>query len=114
MSTTPGSSSASRFHSWKCSHLLVMRADLRLLAVAEHYHRVMVEDVGDGVAVVRVVLLKGGLEVPVDVLALDEEQRQAVDEADDVGPAAVEVPFDPQLAHAQEVIVLRCLEVEDP
>ena len=48
-------------------------ADLRLLAVAEHHHRVVVEDVGDGVAVIRVVALEGGLQVAMDVLALDEE-----------------------------------------
>ena len=48
-------------------------SDLRLLTVAEHHHRVVVEDVGNGIAVVRVVLLKGSPEVPVDVLALDEK-----------------------------------------
>ena len=87
--------------------------DLRLLAVAEHHHRVVVEDVGNGIAVVRVVLLKGCPEIPVDVLALDEEQRQTVDEADAVRPPAIEVTFDPQLAHAEKVGILRCLEVED-
>ena len=51
------------------------RADPRLLAVAEHHHRVVVEEVGDGVAVVGVVPLEGGLQVPMDVLALDEQQR---------------------------------------
>ena len=60
------------------------RSNPRLLAVAEHHHRVVVEQVRDGVAVVRVVLLVGGLQVAVDVLALHEQQRQAVDEADDV------------------------------
>ena len=88
------------------------RADLRLLAVGEHHHCVVVEEVGDGVAVVGVVPLESGLEVAVDVLALDEQQGQAVDEPDDVGAAAVEVPFHPQLAHAQEVIVGRLVEVE--
>ena len=48
-----------------------------------------------------------------EVLALDEEQRQAVDEADEVRPAAVEVAAYPQLAHAEEVVVLRRLEVQD-
>ena len=87
--------------------------DLRLLAVTEHHHRVVVEDMGNGVAVVRVVLLKSSPEVPVDVLALDEEQWQTVDEADDVCPAAIEVTFDPQLADTKEMVVFGCLEVED-
>ena len=90
------------------------RADLRLLAVAEHHYRIVVEEMGNGVAVVRVVLLEGGLEVPVDVLALDEQQRKAVDEADDVRPAPVEIAAHPQLAHAEKVIVGGLVEVEDP
>ena len=49
-----------------------------------------------------------------DVLALDEEQGQAVDETDDVRPAAVEIALHPHLAHAEKVIVLRGLEVQDP
>ena len=88
------------------------RADLRLLPVGEHHRCVVVEQVGDGVAVVGVVPLEGGPEVAVDVLALDEQQRQAVDEADDVGAAAVEIPPHPQLAHAQEVVVGGLVEVE--
>ena len=88
------------------------RADARLLAVAEHHHRVVVEEVRHGVAVVRVVLLERRLQVAVDVLALDEQQGQAVDEADHVGPAAVEVAAHPQLAHAEEVVVGRLVEVD--
>ena len=90
------------------------RADPRLLAVAEHDHRVVVEEVGDGVAVVGVVPLEGGLQIPVDVLALHEQQRQAVDEAHDVGPAPVEAAAYPQLPHAEEVVVGGIIEVEDP
>ena len=74
----------------------------------------MVEEVGDGVAVVGIVPLEGGLQIPVDVLALDEQQRQAVHEAHDVGPAPVEAAAHPQLPHAEEVIVGGLVEVEDP
>ena len=88
------------------------RADAGLLAVAEHDHRVVVEEVRHGVAVVRVVRLEGGLQVAVDVLALDEQQRQPVDETDEVGPAPVEVPAHPQLADAEEVVVGRLVEVD--
>ena len=88
------------------------RADPCLLAVAEHHHRVVVEEMRDRVAVVGIVLLEGRLQVAVDVLALDEQQRQPVDEADDVGPAAVEIAAHPQLAHAEEVVVRRVDEVD--
>ena len=87
-------------------------ADPRLLAVGEHHHRVVVEEVRDGVAVIGVVLLEGGLQIAVDVLALDEEQRQPVDEADEVRPAAVEIAAHPQLAYAEEVVVIWVVEVE--
>ena len=90
------------------------RADLRLLAVAEQHDSVVMEEVGNCIAIVGEVLLKGSLEVAMDVLAFDEQQGQAVDEADDVGSPAVEVAPHPQLAHAEEIIVLRRLEVEDP
>ena len=65
------------------------------------------------VFVIREVLLKSGLEIAVDVLALDEQQGQAVDEAHDVGSPTVEVAAHPQFAHAEEVVVLRRLEVKD-
>ena len=74
----------------------------------------MIEQVGDGVAVVGEVLVVGVADVLVDVFQLDEEQRDAVDEAQDVGPAAVGVARDPQLAHDQEMVVRRLLKVEDP
>ena len=46
-----------------------------------------------------------------DVLALDEQQRQPV-ETDDVRPAAVEIAAHPRLAHAEEVVVIWVVEVE--
>ena len=48
-----------------------------------------------------------------DVLALHEEQRQPVDETDQVGSPAVEVAADPKFADREEVVVLRGLEVEN-
>ena len=114
MSTTPAFLLGQPFPLVKVGPLAGDGADLCLLAVGEHHHRVMEKDVGDSVAVVGVVLLVGGLEIAVNVLALDEEQGQAVDEADDVRPAAVEIALHPHLAHTEKVVVLRGLEVEDP
>jgi len=74
-------------------------ADLCLLAIAEHHNGVMMEDVRDGVQVVREVFLEGGFEVLVDILALNEKQRQSVYETDDICPAAVQVARHPQLSH---------------
>ena len=49
-----------------------------------------------------------------DVLALDEQQRQTVDEADDVRPPPVEAAAHPELPHAEKVMVGGFVEVEDP
>ena len=87
-------------------------ADPGLLAVGEHHHRVVVKEMRDRVAVVGVVLLEGGLQVTVDVLALDEEQRQPVDEADDVRPATVQIAANPHFPHAEEVVLVGVVEVE--
>jgi len=47
-----------------------------------------------------------------DVLALDEQQRQPVYEAHDVCPPTVEVAMHPHLSHAKEVVVGRLSVVE--
>ena len=47
------------------------------------------------------------------VLQFHEEQRQAIDEADDVSSAMIEGSIDPHLAHTEEVVLLRRSEVND-
>ena len=90
-----------------------MEPSFAFFAVAKHDDGVVVEDVGDGVAVVRIVAVVRGFEVPVDVFAFDEEEGQAVDEADDVRSPSVEIAFYPQFAYAEEVVVFGCVKVED-
>ncbi len=46
-------------------------------------------------------------------LQLDEHERDAVDEADQVGAPLVQVGVDPELGDEQEVVVLRVLPVDD-
>lgn len=53
------------------------RTDLRLLAAAEHNDGIMVEQVRNSVEVVGEVLLECSLEIIMDVLALDKQQRQS-------------------------------------
>ena len=45
-------------------------------------------------------------------LQLDEEQRDAVDEADQVGAALVHLAGDPELRGQEEIVVLRVLPVD--
>ena len=48
-----------------------------------------------------------------NVLALDEEQRQAVDEAYDVCAAAVQIAAHPQLPDTNKIVVIGVVEVDD-
>ena len=70
----------------------------------------MVEGVGDAVLgqVVGQVVVEAGADVPVDRLQLDEDQRQAVDEAHQIGAPVVvrhAHALDLQLAHGEEAVV---------
>ena len=88
-------------------------ADLRLGTVREDDEPVRDEDVRDRVAVVGEVVVVGVLEVAVRRLQLDEDERDAVDEAEEVGPALVQVALDPELRDEEEVVVGRVLPVDD-
>ncbi|MNC55075.1 hypothetical protein D3C75_1045860 [compost metagenome] len=80
------------------------RTDLGINAIAQDDEGIVVEEMRDGVLVVRKVLLVGRLDVLVDILELHKYERDAVNEADNVCAAAIEVAFDPELPHDQEVV----------
>ncbi len=71
------------------------------------------EDVGHGLLVVGQIFVIGTADVAVDVLQLHEQQRDAVDETDDVGAAEIQRPLDPELAHDEKVVVLCVIEIEN-
>ena len=71
------------------------------------------EQVRDGVSVVAEVLVVRVLQVLVRRLEFDEDERDAVDKPNEVGPAMVEVRVDPELGDEQEVVVLGVLPVDD-
>ena len=88
------------------------------VAVAHHQEDVVVEGVRDAVLVqiVREVLVKTGTDVPVDGLQLNEDQRQAVDETDEVrAPVVVRYShaLDPQLTDRQEAVSGRVPKIDD-
>ena len=90
------------------------RAEFGIHPVGQHNKSVVMEQMRDGVLVIEKVLLIGGAGIAADVLQLHEQQRQAVDEPDDIRPAAVQIAPHPQLPHAEEMVVLGNIEVEDP
>lgn len=73
------------------------RADARVEPVAQDDEGVVVEDVRYGVLVVAEVVFVGVTEVFVVGFEFEEDQRQPVDEADDVGTALVDGAFDFEL-----------------
>ena len=88
-------------------------AQFGLGPVSQDYEGVMAEQMRDGVLVIGQVLLIGGLDILVDVLALDKKQRDSVYKADDVCAAAVEITAHPKLAHTEEIILFRLIKVKN-
>ena len=88
-------------------------AHLGLQAVGKNQKGVVVEEVGNGVQVVGVVVRVGVLDVHRGLFELHKEQRDSVDKAHNVGAAAIEVTVDFQLFDGQEVVVVRALKVDD-
>ena len=95
--------------------MLLGRSDrpvLRIVAVGNHHQRVPVEQVRDGVLVIREVLLVGAVDVHLEALQLDEHQRQTIDEAHQVRPPQPQLAAHPQLAHRQIAVVVGVVEVD--
>ena len=69
------------------------RSDLCRRPVAENNHPVVLEHVRDRVLVVGEVPFIRAPQIAMNVLQLHEEERQAVDEADNVRPSTVERPL---------------------
>ena len=111
--TRRGSSSRSmRFHSKKRSQSAVSEPTRLSVPLRGDEQRVEPEQRRDLLLVVGEVLVEGGARRHAGLLQLDHHQRQAVDEADEVGPAGVERAGDAELADQQEVVVLGLLPVD--
>ena len=88
-------------------------ADLRVDAVGENHEGVEVEDLRHDLAVVAEVVAVCDDDVLRDVLQLHEDERHAVHEPYDVrAAAAAKRAAQPELADAQEVVVVGIVEVE--
>ena len=88
------------------------RPYLCLITVCQHDDAVKVEDMGNGVFVVREIPSIGNLKVPVHVLALDEEEGDSVHKSHDVRTFPVDITFNPEFSDTEEVVVLRNVKVE--
>ena len=90
-SRLPLSASSSRFHSAEVLPPAGDRSVAGAVAVRHDQEGVVMEGMGDDVLVqvVGEVGVEAIADVPVDRLQLDEDQRQAVDETDQIGAAVV-------------------------
>ena len=85
-----------------------------LAAVGEDDQGVGPEKLRDGVLVVAQVAGEGGLQAAVGGLEFDEQQRQAVDKAHQVGAPGVHLARDPELRAEQKVVVGRVVPIHHP
>src|SRR4051794_30414590 len=89
-------------------------ADLGLAAIRQDDDGVVPEQLWNRLLVVLEVVLEGVFDLAVGFLQFDEEERQAVDEADEIAPALVNAPRYPKLRGQEEVVVLRLIPVDHP
>ena len=82
-------------------------------SIRENDEAVRDKEMRNHVAVVAKVVVVGVLEVAMRRLQLDEDQGNAVDEAEQVRPTSVEIAGDPELRYEKEVVVIRRLPVND-
>jgi hypothetical protein len=82
-------------------------------SIREDEEAVRDEQLRNGVAVVAQVVVVSVLQVLVRRLQLDEYERDAVDEPDQVCASVVEVGVDPELRDEEEVVVVWILPVDD-
>jgi len=92
--------------------LAAHRPDLCIHAVGENNDGVMVEEVRYGVLVIAQILLVRGSDISVHVLQFHEDKGDAVDEPDDICPAAIEITSYPEFPDSEEMVVRRLIEVE--
>ena len=81
--------------------------------VAEHNEGVVVEQLRDGVEIVAIVHVEGVDHFHVMVFQFHEKQGDTIDEAHDVGTAAIEGAMHPQLTHTEEFVLVGRVEVDD-
>ena len=87
--------------------------DLGLQTVGEHEEGVEVEQMGDGIQIIGVVAVIGGLDVHVLLFQLDEQERDTVDKAHDIGSAAVQIAVDLHLLDREKMVFGGLFEIED-
>ena len=80
-------------------------ADPAFRSVRQDDDGVVPEDLWDRVSIVGEVVLEGVLKRLVRCLQFDEEQRDAVDESDEIGPLPAVLARNPELRSEKEIVL---------
>ena len=87
--------------------------DFRFCAVGEHQKGVVIEQMRDRILIIGVIVCIGILYVNIIAFQFYKQERQTVDEAHNIGAAAVQITMDPQFLYSEEVIVHWILKIDD-
>ena len=93
--------------------LAAQRTDLGFRSIGEDQESVVVEQMGNGVEIIGVVVGVGILHVHRVLLQFNKQQRNPIDETDNIRAAAVQVTVDLQLFDGEEMVVIGIPEVDD-
>src|SRR6266566_2820338 len=87
--------------------------DFGLASVRQDDEPIMPEDLRNRVPVVLEITIVSILESSVRGFQLNEDQREAVDETDEIGPTLVHLAGNPKLRGQEEIVVVRIVPVDD-
>ena len=82
-------------------------ADAGLAAIGEDDEAVIPENLGDGIFIVRQILIVGSFKCFMRCLQFNEQQGNAINKADKISPAFIHITAYPELGGQEEVIIQR-------
>ena len=92
--------------------LAAKRTHLGFQSIGQHEKGIIVEQLRNSIEVIPIIVYVGVLHIHGGLFQLDEQQRNAIDKAHNVCPAAVQLRVDLHLFYGEEMIVFRVFEVD--
>ena len=89
------------------------RAQPGLHAIGQNDEGIVVKKMGNGFLVVGEVFLIGRLHITMNIFQFHKQQRNAVDESNNVRSPAIQITLHLQFPDAEEMVVLRLIEIKD-
>ena len=89
----------------KCTHL-------GFQSIGQHEKGIIVEQLRNSIEVIPIVVYVGVLHIHGGLFQLDKQQRNAIDKAHNVCPAAVQLRVDLHFFYGEEMVVFRVFEVD--